>query len=278
MKTILYCIPGILLNMALCTVATAQCAGGAPPFTISYDTTATGSGNSSRSFTFPQFNPSMGTLLSADISVVSKLQFSYTLENNWFTTQTYKTQVFRSDDIYSTALDPSSIDVTNHSPQLTNVLTAGSHINYGPSTLNSTISNSITDSRLINFEGVGTVNFDFETGTYQLTQNSTHYNFSFTSSTDTTVFKITYRYCSNSVLSSDLLFFTAQHQAKSNVLLNWRQATVAADRIYGVQVSTNGITFSNLADIAEDNTGTYYYNYLNGSASKLLFRIQERNA
>ena len=95
----------------------SQCAGATLPLTVRYDTTVTGIGNSSHSFTIPKFDPSLGTLLSADIQSSAALGFSYTLTNNdVINSHTYKTQIVRSDDIFSTALDPSSVDEVHQTP------------------------------------------------------------------------------------------------------------------------------------------------------------------
>jgi hypothetical protein len=277
MKT-LFSLLGILFLLSYPSRLFSQCAGPALPFTITYDSIVTGIGNSSRLFTFHKFDPSLGTLLSADLKSVSKLQYSYTLMNiDPIVTHTYRTQIIRTDDISSTALDPSTISETTNSSPVLAILAAGQHTDVGPKSLNYTINNSVTDSRLINFEGTGSVDLDYEIGTSAFTTLSTLYNFSFTTAVDTVDFSITYRYCSNSLLSSDLLFFTAVPQSKNNVLLNWRQANVEAGRMYNVQLSTDGITFTALADVAENTTGAYAYNYLNSSAKKLFFRIQEKN-
>ena len=256
----------------------SQCAGATLPLTVQYDTTVTGIGNSSHSFTVPKFDPSLGTLLSADIQSSASLVFSYTLTNNdVINSHTYKTQIVRSDDIFSTALDPSSIDEVHQTPFVFATLAAGQHVNYGPAKLAYTIANSITDNRLINFEGTGSIDFDYEIGTSALTLLSTKYDFNFNSALDTTVFSITYRYCSNVLLNADLLFFTAAKNSKNTALLTWRQATIQEGRVYDVQASTDGITFSHLSSLPENATAVYDYTYLNKSAKKVFFRIEEKN-
>jgi len=277
MKSLLPFLPGILLITVLPFSLFSQCAGGHTAFTLTYDTTVTGNGNSSRSFTIPKFDPSLGTLLSADIKSVVGLGYSYTLENQTSKDTTFKTKIIRTDDIYSDALDPFSVNVLNQTPLVTSLIPSHQVASFGPNHMNYIVSNSVTDGRLINFMGAGSVGFDYETKSSASVQGPLPWQLNFTSVTDTTHFSITYRYCSSNLLSSDLLFFTAIPQSKNNVLLNWRQATVDAGRIYGVQVSTDGITFTTLADITESNTGIYDYTYLNSSAKKLFFRIQERN-
>jgi hypothetical protein len=274
--------PFFLLPLAVVLISYSkifsQCAGATHAAIVQYDTTVTGIGNSSHNFSFPKFDPSLGTLLSADISSSASLAFSYTLTNNdAVNTHTYKTQIVRSDDIFSTALDPSAVDEVHQTPFVFATLAAGQHVNYGPSTLAYTINNSITDNRLINFEGVGAVSFDYEIGTSALTLLSTKYDFNFNSAVDTTTFSITYRYCTNVLLSQDLLSFNASLQSKNTALLTWQQAVVRPDRLYEVQAGTDGITFSGLASLQENATGVYSYTYVKNTATKVFFRIQEKS-
>ena len=47
--------------------------------------------------------------------------------------------------------------------------------------------------------------------------------------------------------------------------------------MYEVQAGTDGITFQNLFNVAENATGIYDYHYVNGPAKKVLFRIQQKS-
>ena len=268
----------LILVLGFADPVFSQCAGATLPLIVRYDTTVTGIGNSSHSFTIPKFDPSLGTLLSADIQSSAALGFSYTLTNNdVVNSHTYKTQIVRSDDIFSTALDPSSVNEVHQTPFVFATLAAGQHVDYGPAMLTYTVTNSVTDNRLINFEGTGSVEFDYEIGTSALTLLSTKYDFNFNSALDTTVFSITYRYCSNVLLNADLLFFTASPKSNNTALLSWRQAIVQEGRSYDLQASTDGITFSHLSTLSENATGVYDYTYVNDAAKKVFFRVQEKN-
>jgi len=277
MKTVFLFLTGILLFTIFPSQLFSQCAGGIAPFTITYDTTVIGNGNGSYSFSFPKFNPSLGTFISADLKSVVTLKYSYTLENQTVKDTTFKTKILRTDDISSPALDPSSVTALNQTPNVTSLIPAHQLAGFGPNQMSYTITNSVTDGRLINFMGVGSIIFDYETGSAASVQGPIPWLLNFTAVTDTTHFSITYRYCSANLLSSDLLFFTAIPQSKGKVLLNWRQAAVEPNRVYSVQVSTDGITFTTLSNVTENTSGVYEYSYLNSSAKKLFFRIQERN-
>ena len=254
----------------------AQCSGGATAFTLAYDTVATGNGNSSQTFSLPKFNPALGTLISVDIVSVVGLKYSYELENQTSQNKLFKTKIVRTDDIYSTALDPSSINAVNQTPSVNTIIPAHQQISYGPTWMNYTVTNTVNDGRLVNFMGAGTVDFDYETGTSASVQGPLPWQLNFTSVTDTTRFSVTYNYCTTSLLSSGLLYFSAT-ALKGKVALNWRQSAPDPNRLYNVQVSTDGQRYSTLASIKEDNLGNYNYVYLSNASAKLYFRIQEVN-
>jgi len=275
MKTVGLLLPGILLSIIFPLHLFSQCANGAPASTITYDSTVTGNGSSSTSFSFPKFDPAIGTLLSADIKSVVNTTYSYTLENITASNQTYKVRVLRSDDVSSTALDPSSISLTHQTGIVNTSLSSGQSFSYGPKPMNYTITNSVTDARLINFMGAGTVDFDYEGSTSTSVTATGQFGFNF-SAADTTVFSVTYQYCATSLLSSNLLFFTAT-PSKGRVLLNWRQMNIENGRSYNVQVSTDGRIFKNIASLGENNIGAYAYTYLNNESGRLYFRIEQKN-
>lgn len=274
-----YLLPALACLMAVAVLPhrlNAQCSGGATAFTLRYDTVATGNGNSSQHFSLPKFNPALGTLISVDIASVVSLEYSYDLENQTSQTKLFKTKIVRTDDIYSTALDPSAINAVNQTPSVNTNIAAHQQISYGPTRMNYTVTNTVNDGRLVNFMGAGTVNFDYETGTSASVQGPLPWQLNFTAVTDTTRFSVTYNYCSTSLLSSGLLYFSAT-ALKGKVALNWRQSSIDANRLYNVQVSTDGQRFNSLASIKENNLGNYEYVYLGNAAATRYFRIQEVN-
>ncbi|MES1225305.1 MAG: hypothetical protein ABUT20_58030, partial [Bacteroidota bacterium] len=201
--------------------------------------------------------------------------YSYTLENQNATAKTYKTRIVRTDDIYSDALDPSPVDEVNQTPFFTSLIGGNQHLDYGPANMNYTVSNSVSDSRLINFMGAGNVDFDYETGTSASVQRPLPWQLNFNAVNDTTHFSITYRYCAASVLSAGIQYFSAS-ALKDKILLNWQQAAVEAGRVYTIQLSTDGQKFTTIAAFSENNTGKYSYVWLNNSSGNLYFRIQEK--
>lgn len=277
MKIFLPLLAGMLTIAFVPQRLQAQCSGGATAFTLTFDTVAVGNGNSSQTFSLPKFNPALGTLISVDIMSVVGLQYSYDLENQTSQAKLFKTKIVRTDDIYSTSLDPSSINAVNQTPSVNTTIPAHQQISYGPTKMNYTVTNTVNDGRLVNFMGAGTVDFDYETGTSASVQGPLPWQLNFTSVTDTTRFSVTYNYCTTSLLSAGLLYFSA-NALKGKVVLNWKQSAVESNRLYNVQVSTDGQRFSTLASIRENNQGDYNYVYLSNASAKLYFRIQEVDA
>jgi hypothetical protein len=267
-----------LLAVAIAPVdIVAQCSAGSTAFSMRYDTTVTGNGNSSRNFTMPKFDPSLGTLISVDLKSVVGLEYSYDLENQTAQTRPFKTKIVRTDDVYSTALDPSSINAVNQTPYVTTTIASHHQVSIGPSKMGYIVTNTVNDGRLVNFMGAGTVDFDYETGTSASVQGPLPWQLNFTSVKDTTNFSITYNYCSTSLLSAGLLYFSAT-PLKGKVALTWRQSVPEANRLYNLQMSTDGLQYSTLAAIKEDNSGNYNYTYLNNVSGKLYFRVQQVDA
>ncbi|MEO5595387.1 MAG: choice-of-anchor E domain-containing protein [Chitinophagaceae bacterium] len=280
MKTVTHAFLCILLSIIVPFPLFSQCAGGAGPFTLRYDTTLYGTGSAAYVISFPKFDIPLGTLLSADIKSVANLGYSYVIKNGSASNQTYNIKITRSDDINCSAIDPLSINGFKQTPFAPFVLVPGQELSYGPAYLGYTVDDSITtiDPHLNNFQGIGTVDFDYQTNTSAVTKlPAPGFNFSSVEIFDTVHFSISYLYCLSSVLSADLLYFTAIPQSKGKALLNWRQMTIENNRLYNVQVSTDGKNFKSVAVVTENNTGTYAYTYLHDASARLYFRIEEKN-
>lgn len=95
----------------------AQCADSVPARVISYDTLLYGGGNDLFSFNFPQFDPTLGTLIKVDVETVITVKYSYDLENKDAIPISYKVRVIRTDDIVCSGL---LTPLTNTVPKIVN--------------------------------------------------------------------------------------------------------------------------------------------------------------
>src|SRR5687767_8432957 len=101
MKTSRCLLIGILLSVVPGASIKAQCSGAITPTLITYDSTVVGVGRAPYLFTFPKFNPALGTLTSVRIQSVVSIQYNFTLENLDYAPKTLRHRFFRYDDITS---------------------------------------------------------------------------------------------------------------------------------------------------------------------------------
>ena len=275
MKPFLPFLLGIILSIIFPLHPFAQCGPGMSAHTVKYDTTVYGGGTASYSFSLPQFNIPLGVLLSADVKTNINLQLNFTVQNQTASGQTFTASTARADNITSPALDPSSISAFNPMNSQSYLLSAHQFKSGGPIYRAFTAHDSVaaSDPRLVNFMGTGTVDFDYESSSTQSFKAGIDF---LPIVKDTVRFSITYLYCLTSLLSQDLLFFNATAQGKGEVLLNWRQMNIDKDRIYNLQVSTDGRNFKKITTVNENSSGNYSYNYFHNATARLYFRIEEK--
>lgn len=255
--------------------------------TITYDTVVTGTGNGFYTFSFPKFNPQLGTLTDIRISTNVVVNYSYTLENKeLITIPNYRVRVAREDEISSTAL---MLPLTNmfqktYGPFLLTAADASNgsgtdYFNSGPLTVMDHQVQNYTLYNAADFMGTGTVSFDYLPMTYTIIFGGATYNFQGNSS-DLTRFSITYTYSSSTFLASGINF-SAQKKNDNSIELNWTTTNETNDRRYELQKSTDGKQFVEVtrfnANAGNNQVGTYHYNYPINSTeqSRLLFRVKQ---
>ncbi len=276
-----------LITLFIATGAAAQqCASSLN--TISYDTAVTGSGNDDHIFTFPKFDPTLGTLVSVTVSNTITLKYSFQLENKeTFSINNYKVRVVREDDISSEALQ-NPITYTHQQTYGPFALAGsdgvtGSGPDYtaqGPLyVMNHTYSGS-TVYNTGDYLGNGSVQFNFSSTTYSIVFGSVNYNYNGTAQ-DTTDFSITYTYCPTWFLAADISSFNAVKRNQTDIDINWLTLNEQSNRLYELQKSSDGRNFVKLAQIPakpEANaTGSYSYQYGIGEEDKrkLIFRVKQ---
>lgn len=268
------------------TTAAAQCAN--PMTTISYDTVVTGSGNDSYVFSFPKFDPTLGTLISINITNKVTLKYSFQLENKeLFSINNYKVRVVREDDISSDALllpivfthqqtyGPYALagkdGVTGSGPDFTS---------QGPLyVMNQTISSSIVYNTG-DFMGLGSVQFYMDPITYSIVFGSANYNYN-GMAVDTTDFNITYTYCPVWFLAANISSFNARKKDDTKIDIDWMTLNEESNRHYELQKSADGKSFSKVASFASNpganQTGKYSFAYQVQATDKrkIIFRLKQ---
>ena len=267
-------------------IGKAQCANQLN--TLSYDTTVNATGNSLYTFTFPKFDPTLGTLTEVHIDTKVTLVYNFSLENGEATTvSNYRVKVYRDDEI--------------NSADLLTPLTNSYQKQYGYYTLAGTdgIPNSgpdytqqgplfVMNQQIINytvyntadFMGSGAATFDYATSTYSAAQGSIN-NKLVGSAQDMVNFKISYTYCPQMVLAADITFFNATRSTEDNIDIKWITQNEKNSRKYEIQKSTDGKTFRSIAQLAATSgaqTGSYRYSYQiqpTDNNKTLLLRIKQ---
>lgn len=263
----------------------AQC-DAAHTSTLSYDTTVNALGNSIYSFTFPQFNPTLGTLIDVKINTKVTLIYNFRLENGEINPVTnYRVKVFRDDEISSSALEAPLVNsyqkqygfyslagtdgVPNSGPDYTQ---QGPLYVLNQKDINYTLSNTA------DFFGSGAVTFDYTTSTYSAAQGSINNSFD-GSAQDAVKFNITYTYCPQIILAADITSFKASKVNDAVIDIKWITQNEKNNRNYELQKSTDGKTFRGVAQFAATaaQTGSYSYSYaVQPTDNKtIIFRVKQ---
>jgi len=210
-----------------------------------YDTVITGPGYGTYNISFPKWSADSGLLVSVKVSAVVNVQYSYSLKNTDIIAGTYGLWVGREDYFTSPALT-APYDNINEQKIGTYTLNPGDQVVQAPFAFLSNVAN--TDSITGNvapFLGTGTVSFTYSPITYTNihTSNNASYGYHATAS-ETTHFTLSYQYTNDGVLATGLSSFTASLREASSVQLNWSTATEQKDRVYEIQRSGDGRSFT----------------------------------
>jgi hypothetical protein len=283
--------PSFALLLLLLAVygADAQCSNQLN--TISYDTVVNGSGNATYTFSFPQFNPALGTLTQVDFNSKVTLIYSFQLENDDnITVNNYRSKISRDDEVSGTALQ-SPLTNSYQKTYGNYSLSASDGIPYsgtdytaqGPLYVMNQVSTNNTVFNTADFMGNGLVGFDYNTATYSTVLGNTKYSYHGTAQ-DVVNFKITYTFCPSLVLASDITSFTVNKINNGVININWITQNEKPTCNYELQKSTDGRNYRSVAEFAAktgaSQTGSYSYSYQIQSADNnktLLFRLKQVN-
>jgi hypothetical protein len=257
---------------------------------ISYDTTVNALGNSLYTFSFPKFDPAVGTLTEVKINTKVTLVYSFRLENGEINpVNNYRVRVFRDDEVSSAALQT---PLTNsYQKQYGYYSLAGSDgvpnsgadfTQQGPLYVMNQQAINYTVYNTADFFGQGMVDFDYATSTYSAAQGSINNNLD-GSAQDAVNFKIIYTYCPNLTLATDITSFTVHKVNDGMIDIKWITQNEKPNRNYELQKSKDGRNFRSVVEFAAETgaqTGTYRYSYQiqpTDNNKTLLFRLKQVN-
>ena len=271
------CLAGPAIN-AQCT-----CSDGSTPDSIVYNFTLPPTSNFSSTISFPQFNPSTGTLncvrLTANVNAVSNLSIrnldSVQRDYQFMYTQAVSfsgpggLSAFANTNLFygPTTLDPYGKGLDS--------------VHYGPDTPFKNYGLAKTVANVAPYLGTGTVNINYtNTGSTLLLQGSNNYQ-STVSTYTWGSFKLSYFWCASSLLPTGMRNFYANRKDQQ-VELGWTTENEEPATRYEMQLSLDGHKFTALAQkinkqqqsvsVASYSTS---YDVDNSFHGKIFFRIKQ---
>jgi hypothetical protein len=271
--------------------------GGVPETPITYLDTILPTQSSSTLFSFPKFNPSIGTLSCISFNdTVSVVVTTFARNTDTTAGHTYVFQTTISDAANGPRNSGpfnwvASISVANkqYGPVFLDKDTMprlpGDSITFGPDTLLNKVIGAGTAPDVAPFIGsTGNVNFraDLSGGAVALVGGTNYLTGISTSSWGT--FRLTYYWCPAAALANSISQFTAV-KLGDYVLLQWIGENDQNNNSYEVQYSVDGIHFFTVTSInayPTDASGAAKYQYQykidNATGERLYFRVKKTDA
>jgi hypothetical protein len=266
--------------------AQCNCSVGHPATPIDYYATMPLTNASTSYVSFPQFNPSVGTLycmsMKDSVSCVTTTKCTNTAPGPTI----YKWQLNMSGDLTGPGMDVNQSTSKTYGPDtLAGFSNPGDTITHGPDTIfnNATASQTITSPNAA-YIGSGNFNFTFQLsgGAFPTMGGSNYLAGPITNYWGT--FHLTYYWCPSAPLANDIEEFTATPDG-SIILLQWQTANQQPNTQYEIQTSTDGKNFYSIGETKGDaspaGTVAKYQHQFHpdpANVAKLYFRIQETNA
>jgi hypothetical protein len=287
MKFIKCLLACIAVYIAPAADVKAQCGGSITPTLITHDSTVVGVGSAPYQFTFPKFNPSLGTLTEVRIQSVVTLRYQFSLENRDAGVRNVRHKLRRYDDIFSSVL-AFPIDNTVESPWYgwfslqsadADEDAGPDHISVGPVYIVN--NDTLINERVYNtadFMGPGNVVFDYNTSAGTEFGGTASYDGAIT---DIVKFNITYVFCSANVLVSNSILLNAEHAGATSSKIRWSTNNEVQVKSYELMVSEDGTNYTTAATVpasgrAINGMGSYEIDYsFSSPKQKAYFRIKQ---
>jgi hypothetical protein len=269
----------------------AQCPSGSVLMTTTNTRSLSASGANVYSLIIPQFNPSPGgyTLLSAVLTATATTSTTVNYKNNSVGTQDIFPTFNRTDNVKvngATAANKNNefdYDETFLAP----TGMPGDNVTYGPANTfdNTTLfTTTVTNAGLLTgtYQGAGNLSVVY-TSSFFVNNNISTDVIVTPTLTDNITFSITYNFCNPSVLSSNILSFTAEKENSRTADLKWQTTNEQPGRKYYIEVSEGGQDFAIAGSVPSDASNSeanYAYDYAIPvtATGKLYFRLRQVEA
>lgn len=290
MKNYLHTLSYFLLFLLLASVAPASygqctCSGGAPATPLTYFATLDTTDAPSSTISFPMFNPSTGILSCVVFRDTLSLISTSSVINTASVPVSYRFLLNVTNDITGPGISVNESATRNYGPTLlAQAGLPGDRTIYGPDTLFAYSSHITSSSSVASYLGSsGNVSFVYTVnGGLISTQGGINYTYQIVSKY-WGKFSLTYYWCPNIVLASNIKNFSAYKKDKS-ILLKWVTENKTAGTYYEIEYSLDGTNFAGVgkADSRNKNSITtqYEFQYNPGTltSNKLYFRIKQVDA
>src|SRR5579859_4379009 len=286
--TPVFIITMLIVNIPRMAHAQCNCSATVPATPISYYSSFPTTNAATTTVSFPQFNPSIGTLACVSLNDTVTGVTTTSALNKASSSVTYKFQLTVSNDLEGPPGGDLSISNSynrTYGPStLARLGFPGDTITYGPDTIfNNEIGYASTSSGTAPYLGNGTVDF-----TYSLSGGvvSLQGGLNYTAGPTTNywgAFKLTYYWCPSTTLSTTIQDFTAS-PTDGSIILQWLTTNQQPNTQYEIQISTDGKSFYSVGEAEGDASATgtsakyqYQYNPDPSHLGKLYFRIEEKD-
>jgi type IX secretion system substrate protein len=277
------CLAGL---SPLASEAQCLCEGGVAPTALNYSFVLDTTNAPSSAITFPKFNPAMGVLNCVKFTDTLSLISTSEVTNVANVPVSYKFLLNVTNDFSGPGVSVNESANRNYGPStLQPYGTLGDHITYGPDTLFKTSIHSSNSGSVVSYlGGSGNVTFNYTVnGGLISTQGGINYTYQIISRYWGR-FGLTYYWCPNSVLSSNIKNFTAVKSNK-NINLSWIVGNNLTSNNYEIQVSKNGREFFGIGrtETSTASSGAsakyaYQYNPNQVVTGQLYFRVKQTDA
>jgi hypothetical protein len=256
---------------------------------MSHESTVNGFANDLYTFTFPEFDPTVGTLTDVNVRATVNRIYGYELENRGTQTiNNHRIIITNWDYINSPAL-PGTLEYENEVRYGPHVLApsdgipdAGSdYFKRTPGYLMNGVIYQATVYNTADFMGSGHVAFSYETSTgTTFTGNVATVDYKNGILEEQITFRITYNYYSSILLAADITSFTAGKKGDGTIDIKWLTKNEKTNRKYELQKSTDGRVYRSVTEFAAQagtTTGAYSYSYQaqpNENNTVLHFRLK----
>jgi len=254
--------------------AQCTCSGGLPATALSYYVVVPPTQSSNTIFSFPKFDPAVG--------ILSCIRFNDTISVAVTTFVRNTDTTDGHDYVFQTTITDAVSGPRNSGPfnWLAHIKTqnqpygpvylskdstpriAGDSVSFGPDTLINNAINSSVPPDLAPFIG-GSGNVDFSTGLSGgviATFGGVNYTGGILSNAWGR-FRLTYYWCPNAVLATNIGNFTAYKRGE-NIVLEWQSHNAETVEGYTVEFSTDGKEFSPITQLPGDHKSSSRYSYL----------------